>query len=375
MEQIDCVIAGAGVIGLACARTLAQRGLKVLIVEREAQFGTQTSARNSEVIHAGLYYPAGSLKARLCAEGRDRLYAYLSARGLPFRQCGKLIVATDPAQEAALEIIRTSAAANVVSLDQLTARQAQAMEPQLSCTAALHSPLTGIFDSHAYMSALLAEAEAAGAMLATRTELDRGEVTGHGFRLRLVDVQSREAVTIDCRHFVNAAGHGAARIAARLDGLPESSVPRLFIAKGSYFACPGRPAFDRLIYPVPVAGGLGVHLTLDLQGQMRFGPDVEWLDLPDLTVDPAKTAAFAEEIARYWPRLPREALVPAFAGLRPKLNGPGEAAADFRIDTEADHGIPHLVQLFGIESPGLTASLALAETVGDVVLGRAGLAA
>lgn len=370
MDSVDCVIAGAGVIGLAVARELALRGLDVVIVEREASFGTQTSARNSEVIHAGLYYPQDSLKARLCAEGRDRLYDFLTARSLPFRRCGKLIVATDPAQEATLQAIRTGAAANDVALQPLTQRQVQAMEPNLSCTAALHSPLTGIFDSHAYMSALLADAQSAGAMLATNTTLERGEVTGSGFVLHLTDRQSGEASPIACRRFVNAAGHGAAGIAARLEGLPPDTIPKVTLAKGSYFACAGRAAFARLVYPVPELGGLGIHLTLDLQGQMRFGPDVDWLDAtdqPDLTVDPAKADRFAAEISRYWPGLPKGALVPAFAGLRPKLSGPGEPAADFRIDTAHHHGIAGLVQLFGIESPGLTASLALARVVGDVL--------
>lgn len=378
MDSVDCVVAGAGVIGLAVARELALRGREVLIVEREPAFGSQTSARNSEVIHAGLYYAQGSLKARLCAEGRDLLYGYLTARNLPFRRCGKLIVATHPAQDAALDAIRARAAANGVGLDPLTARQAQAMEPNLHCTAALHSPLTGIFDSHAYMSALLAEAQGAGAMLATNTSLEQGEVTGGGFRLHVTDRHSGEGMALACRRFVNAAGHGAAAIAARLHGLPAAAIPKVTLAKGSYFACPGRPAFGRLVYPVPEPGGLGIHLTLDLQGQMRFGPDVEWLagtGLPDLTVNPAKADRFEAEISRYWPGLPKGGLVPAFAGIRPKLSGPGEPAADFRIDTDEMHGIAGLVQLFGMESPGLTASLAVARVVADALTDTAAVPA
>ena len=363
MDRVECIVAGAGVVGLAIARELALRGHEVLIVERESAFGTQTSARTPEVIHAGLYYPHGSLKGRLCVDGRDRLYAYLQARSLPFRQCGKLIVATGPDQDAALETVRATALSRGITLARLTAAQAKALEPNLHCTAALHSPLTGIFNSHAYMSALLADAEAAGAILATHTALTGGEVAADGFNLHFTDTRTAEPHRIVCRTFINAAGHGASDIAERIDGVPAHAIPAVTFAKGSYFSCPGRAAFQRLIYPVPETGGLGIHLTLDLQGGMRFGPDVEWPDRPDLTVDPERAPLFATAIRRYWPDLPEGALSPSFAGLRPKLAGASDP--DFRIDTADHHGISGLVQLFGIESPGLTASLALAALVAD----------
>lgn len=364
MDQFDSIVIGAGVVGLAIARELALAGQTVLIVEQGDRFGAETSARNSEVIHAGLYYPAGSLKARLCVEGRDRLYAYLAARALPHRRCGKLIVATDPAQEPALAAIAEAAARNGAALTPLSGAEAMALEPALHCTAALLSPLTGIFDSHAYMSALLAEAEGAGATLALRTVAEAAEVTPQGFRLSLRDAPSGERIALSATRLVNAAGHGAPGFARSLRGGP--AAPAAYLAKGSYFALPGRAAFSRLIYPVPEPGGLGIHLTLDLQGAMRFGPDVEWLAMegqPDLTVDPARRDRFAAAIARYWPGLPADQLVPAFAGLRPKISGPSDPAADFRIELPQDHGIPGLAQLYGIESPGLTASLAIAAHV------------
>lgn len=363
LDRFDSVVIGAGVIGLAIARALALAGQSVLIVEREGDFGTQTSARNSEVIHAGLYYPAGSLKARHCLRGRDRLYVYLADRALPHRRCGKLVVATDPAQEADLLALRDTAAANGVALDLLSGNEARAMEPALSCTAALHSPLTGIMDARALMTALLADATGAGALLACHTELDSAEPVAKGFRLRLADRGSGEVITLGAGRLVNAASHGGAAVAARIAGLPASAIPRLWLAKGNYFAVTGRPAFSRLVYPLPEPGGLGVHLTLDLQGGMRFGPDVEWVDHPDPRVDPARAGAFARAIRRFWPDLPQDRLTPAFAGFRPKLSGPGEPAADFRIDLPEHHGIAGLVQLFGIESPGLTASLSIAEDV------------
>ncbi|OYU17634.1 MAG: FAD-dependent oxidoreductase [Rhodobacteraceae bacterium PARR1] len=369
MDHFDSIVIGAGVVGLAIARALSRAGGSVLIVERGDRIGGETSSRNSEVIHAGLYYPAGSLKARLCVEGRDQLYTHLARRALPHRRCGKLIVATDPAQHLALHQVARAAAANGVALTMLSAAEAMALEPALHCTAALLSPQTGIFDSQAYMHSLLAEAEDGGATLALRTEAETAEVTPHGFRLTLRDRPSEERLPLSCTRLVNAAGHGAPGFAKALQGGP--SAPQARMAKGSYFHLPGRAAFSRLIYPVPEPGGLGIHLTLDLHGAMRFGPDVEWLapqDAPDLRVDPARRDRFAAAIARYWPGLPADALTPAFAGLRPKISGPDDPAADFRIDLPADHGIPGLAQLYGIESPGLTASLALA---GHVVAGLA----
>lgn len=367
MDSVDAVVIGAGVAGLATARALALRGMSVLIAERMADYGTQTSARNSEVIHASLYYPQGSLKARHCLRGRDRLYAYLADRHLPHRRCGKLVVATRPDQEAALLALRDRAAGNGVPLALLSAAQARATEPELACHAALLSPDTGILDARAYMTALLADAQAAGALLATNTAFDCAEPVAGGHRLRLTDRASGARTDILTPRLVNAAGHGAADVAARIDGLAARDRPRLYIAKGSYFAVAGRAAFSRLVYPLPEAGGLGIHLTLDLAGNMRFGPDVEWTDRMDPEVDPARAALFADAIAQYWPALPRDRLVPAFAGFRPKLSGPDAPAADFRIDGPAQHGRSGLVQLFGIESPGLTASLSIAEDVADLL--------
>lgn len=367
MDGFDSVVIGAGVVGLAVARALALGGQSVLIVDREGDYGTQTSARNSEVIHAGLYYPQGSLKARHCLRGRDLLYGYLDSRHLPHRRCGKLIVATDAAQEGALLALRDTAAANGVALETLSGATARAMEPELACTAALLSPLTGILDARAYMTALLADAEGAGAILARRTLFVGAEPVAGGFVLRLADRAGGEVTAIRTTRLVNAAGHGAGGVAAAIAGLPPEAVPRLFRAKGNYFACTDRAAFSRLIYPLPEPGGLGIHLTLDLGGAMRFGPDVEWTDGDDPRVDPARAGTFAAAIRRYWPGLPEDRLVPAFAGFRPKLSGPDEPAADFRIDGAERHGMAGLIQLFGIESPGLTASLSLAEDVASAL--------
>lgn len=368
MDRVAGIVIGAGVVGLAIARRLAPRG-PVLILEREPAFGTQTSSRNSEVIHAGLYYPPGSLKARLCTAGRDLTYAYAATRGIPHRRCGKLIVATEAAQEATLDALAAQAAANGVRLTRLTAAQARALEPALSCTGALLSPDTGILDSHALMQALLTEAEAAGALLAINTAFTAAHATADGFVVETRDRASGAAFTLRSGWLVNAAGLAASEAARGIDALDPAQVPQTRFARGSYFAVTGRPAFARLIYPVPEPGGLGVHLTLDLAGQARFGPDVEWIDRPDTTVSPARCASFETAIRRYWPALPEGALAPVSAGVRPKLSGPGEPAADFRIDGPAAHGVPGLVCLYGIESPGLTAALAIADHVADCLDG------
>lgn len=366
MDRVDCIIAGAGVVGLAIARALAQRGVEVLILEPEDAFGTGTSSRNSEVIHAGIYYPTGSLKAQLCVEGKERLYDYARAFDVPHARCGKLIVATSDAQVAALEGIRAKAeAAGVDDLRLIPADEAQALEPELACKAALLSPSTGIVDSHALMLSLLGQAEQAGALLSLGTRVAGVSATAQGFEVTSEDSSSGERFTMGCARFVNAAGLHASELASRIEGLDETHVPTTRYARGNYFALPGRAAFSRLIYPVPEPGGLGVHLTLDLGGGMRFGPDVEWIDGVDYRVNGARAGHFETEIRRYWPGLPSGALAPTYCGIRPKLSAPGEPAADFRIDGPEVHDVAGLVNLFGIESPGLTASLAIAERVAE----------
>ena len=359
MDKIEAVVIGAGVVGLAVARALALAGREVVILEAEDAIGTHTSSRNSEVIHAGIYYPAGSLKAASCVDGRQRLYEYCAARGVPHRRCGKLIVASDEAQGGELERIRARAHANgVADVDFVTREQALAWEPELRCVAALHSPSTGIVDSHALMLALLGEAEDRGAMLALRSRLKRGLVRSEGIELHVGG-----ADPILARILVNSAGLKAPSVARLIEGYPAQSAPRELYAKGNYFSLTRRAPFTRLVYPVPEPGGLGVHVTLDLGGQARFGPDVEWVDAIDYRVDPRRGERFYAAIRRYWPGLPDGALAPGYAGIRPKICGPGEAAADFVIQGPREHGVPGLVNLFGIESPGLTASLALADHV------------
>lgn len=369
MDRIDCIVAGAGLVGLAVARELAQRGQEVLILEAADAIGTETSSRNSEVIHAGIYYEPGSLKARLCLEGKGRLYAYAAEKGVPYRRCGKLIVATDPAQLPVLEAIKARAAASGVHDLELISREAAIeMEPALRCTGALISPSTGIVDSHALMLAYLGDAENAGAMLSLNTEIASGRLDGEGFVLQTRDHETGEMFEIGARNLVNAAGLGANALAAALDGFPASAVPPLHYARGCYFSVTGKRAFSRLIYPVPEPGGLGVHLTLDLSGSMRFGPDVEWIQSKDYTVNPARADHFYGEIRKYWPDVADGSLSPTYSGIRPKLSGPGEPAADFMIQGPADHGQRGLVNLFGIESPGLTSSLAIADRVAAALL-------
>ena len=370
VERVEAVVLGAGVVGLAVARALALSGREVLVLEAAGAIGTVTSSRNSEVVHAGIYYPTGSLKARLCVSGRQALYAYCQAHGVPVAKLGKLIVASDPAEAASLEAISAQAAANGVPLTLISGAQARAMEPELRAAAALYSPETGIVDSHALMLAYQGEAEAAGAMLAFHAPLLDGEVTGAGFRLQ---VGGEDEMALECRILVNAAGLHAPDLARRIAGIPAQTIPPSYLCKGSYYGLAGRAPFGRLIYPVPEAGGLGVHLTLDLGGQARFGPDVQWVEQEDYDVDLHRAAGFYAAIRRYWPSLPDGALVPGYAGIRPKISGPGEPAADFAVLGPIAHGVAGLVNLFGIESPGLTASLPLGEAVlrcleGDQVL-------
>ena len=361
MEQVDCVVIGAGVVGLAVARALAQAGREVLILEAEAAIGTGTSSRNSEVIHAGIYYPQGSLKARLCVAGRDALYAFCASHGVPYRRCGKLIVATDESQVTGLDALQAHALANGVNdLQRLNGTELKALEPQLKAVAGLLSPSTGIVDSHALMLALQGDAEAAGALLALLASVGAVEVRADGLKL---DVGGAEPMILLAKTLINCAGHAAPAIAARTKGLPAERVPPRYFAKGSYFSLATATPFHHLVYPLPEPGGLGVHLTLDLGGQARFGPDVEWVDSLDYSLDESRADRFYAAIRRYWPALPDGALQPAYTGIRPKISGPGEPAADFRIDGPAEHGIAGLVNLFGIESPGLTAALAIADEV------------
>ncbi len=364
VERLDTVVIGAGVVGLAVARALALAGREVLVLEAAESFGTQTSARNSEVIHAGIYYAPGSLKARLCVRGKQLLYQYCAERGVDHRRCGKLIVATSAAQVDELRAIRQRAMANGVDdLQWLTRDQAQALEPALQCHAALLSPSTGVVDSHGLMLSLLGELEHAGGTLATHAEVAHMAVLDGASAARLALVMA-DGMALQARRVVNAAGLRAPWLAARTQGLDARQVPTAHYAKGSYFSLSGRAPFTRLIYPVPEPGGLGVHLTLDLGGQAKFGPDVEWVASADeLRVDPARGEAFYAEVRKYWPGLPDGALQPGYAGIRPKISAPGEPAADFLVQGAQEHGVAGLVNLFGIESPGLTSCLALAERV------------
>jgi L-2-hydroxyglutarate oxidase LhgO len=360
--EIDCVVIGAGVIGLACARRVAETGREVLILEAESEIGSGVSARNSEVIHAGIYYPTGSLKARLCVAGRERLYGYCAEHGVTARRVGKLVVATSATQIPTLRTLMDQARANGVDdLAMLAADEARRLEPELSCVAAFHSPSTGIIDTHGLMLSLLGEAEARGAALARHAPVERGRIEDDG-RVTLA-IGGAEPMQVTARSLINGAGLGAQAIARNLAGYPTDRVPPLHYAKGNYFSLSGRSPFTRLVYPMPEAAGLGVHLTLDLAGQARFGPDVEWIDSLDYDVDPRRGEAFYAAIRTYWPALHDGALQPAYAGIRPKIQAPGAAPADFRIDGPEIHGLPGQVHLFGIESPGLTSCLAIADEV------------
>jgi L-2-hydroxyglutarate oxidase LhgO len=366
MDKVECVVIGAGVVGLAVARALALAGREVVILEAEDAIGTHTSSRNSEVIHAGIYYPKDSLKARACVEGRRRLYEYCESHGVPFRRCGKLIVAASDSQHQELLSIQAKAHANgVTDVVEIPAAEAMRMEPALHCVAALHSPSTGIIDSHALMLAYLGDAEAAGAMLGLKSPLTKASISNSGF-----EIQS-ENTKIQSKIFINCAGFRAPSVARLMEGFPADQVPPEYYAKGNYYSLTSRPPFSRLVYPVPEPGGLGVHVTLDLAGQARFGPDVEWIEnfdpRTDYAVDPKRSERFYAAIRRYWPALPDGALAPGYSGIRPKISGPKEPAADFLLQGPPGHGIPGLVNLFGIESPGLTASLALADDVAKLL--------
>jgi L-2-hydroxyglutarate oxidase LhgO len=361
VERVDAVVAGAGVVGLAVARALALAGREVLVLEAEDTIGSGVSSRSSEVIHAGLYYPKDSLKARTCVRGKHLLYAFCRANGVAHRNCGKLVVATSADEASALAGIATAAAGNGVhDLRRLTRAEALALEPELDVAEALLSPSTGVVDSHGLMVAMQGEAEANGAMVVLRSPVASGRVREDGIE---IVTGGPEPARLLARSFVNAAGLGAQDVATSLDGFPQHLVPKRHLARGCYFSLTGRAPFSHLVYPVPVPGGLGTHLTLDLAGRARFVHDGEWIDRLDYAVNPARGDSFYAAIRRYWPGLKDGALQPDYAGIRPKISGPGEPAADFVIQDRRDHGIDGLVNLFGIESPGITAALALAEEV------------
>jgi L-2-hydroxyglutarate oxidase LhgO len=362
LNDVDCVVIGAGLIGLAVARALALGGRDVIILECERHFGMHASSRNSEVIHAGIHYQPHSLKARLCVAGRDLLYGYCAERGIPHRRCGKFTVATADSQMAALENIEVNARANgVFDLEWLDGSEAQRSEPELRCIRALSSPSTGIIDSRVYMQSLLADAEANGATLAYDTRVTALRPTTGGIEIAI----NGESVPVARAHSViNSAGLQADRVASSIQDFPARFIPTVRFAKGSYFALSGASPFSRLVYPAPALGGhLGIHMTLDLGGAARFGPDFEWVESLDYAVDPRRVGLFAMAIRQYWPALNEARLYPAYAGVRPKVSGPGDATPDFCISGPHQHGIAGLVNLFGMDSPGLTASLALGEYI------------
>ena len=367
--QVQAVVIGAGAVGLACARALARAGKEVIILERNIDFGLETSARNSEVIHAGIYYPPGSLKAKMCVSGRKKLYAFCEEYGVEYSRCGKLIVATSERQLSELKNIQARALANGVDdLELLTASQAVALEPSLHALAALLSPSTGIINGRAYMLALLGDAEHHGASLALNSRVQSLQSTASGLQLSVLCDGVEETLLADL--VVNAAGHQSIALANTCDAVAAEKIPQAYLAKGNYFSLAGRSPFSRLIYPVPEPGGLGVHLTLDLGLQARFGPDVEWVQTEDYSVNPQRAEVFYAAIRKYWPDLKDDALQPAYAGIRPKTVPQGSPDADFQVQGPDEHGVAGLVNFYGIESPGLTSSLALA----DVLCERLGLA-
>jgi len=359
---VQILVIGAGVVGLAVARAAALAGHDVIVAEKTSGIGNGVSSRNSEVIHGGMYYPTGSLRAHHCPRGRRLMYDFCALHGVPHRKCGKLIVATEDAEIAKMEAILKQGLTNgVEGFRMIDGAAARAMEPHVHCVAALHSPETGIIDSHSFMRALQGDLEDRGGAIAFNTAVERLIHTQAGWIVRYSGSASGE-LAVDA--VVNSAGLGAQTLARNTEGYPGKRVPRLVMARGNYYGYAGRPVFSRLIYPAPRSdGGLGTHVTLDLAGRMRFGPDVEWIDKEDYNVNPARAQSFYASIRRYWPGLPDNSLQPDYAGIRPKLTGPGEPAADFMIDAPAQHDLPGLVQMFGIESPGLTSSLSLADEV------------
>jgi L-2-hydroxyglutarate oxidase LhgO len=367
--DFDAVVVGAGAVGLACAYALARKDLSVCVLEAASAIGGGVSSRNSQVIHAGFYYAAGSLKAKMCVEGRRRLYAFLDAHHVAYDRCGKLVAATRTDEVATLETLAAHGEANgVEGLELISGRDARSLEPALAAAAALWSHETGVFDSYGYMQALLGEIADRGGALARNAPFEgAAPLTGGGFA---VDAGGSQPITITTARLVTAPGLSAQAIAARIEGYPPERIPKAYFGKGSYFALRGRAPFSRLIYPVPTPGALGVHYTRDLGGRARFGPDLEFVTTPNYDVDPARAVRVYAEVRRYWPSLPDGALTPDFAGVRPKLHGAGDPQPDFRIDGPDVHGLEGLVALFGLESPGLTASLAIGAAVAEGLTGE-----
>ncbi len=370
--DIQCIVIGAGVVGLAVARELAQAGVEVLVAESGEGIGIGTSSRNSEVIHAGIYYPAGSLKARLCVQGREQLYAYCQAHGVAHKRLGKLLVATSDDEAATLDGIIAKAKANGVNdLRRLSRQEALELEPDLDCTAAVLSPSTGIVDSHGLMLAYQGDAEHSGTQFVFHCPFERAKILDKGSErtpsLFEVSFGGQDPLTLTCNILINAAGLSAVEVAHGIDGLAPDTIAQAYLCKGSYFTLQSKAPFSHLIYPVPQAAGLGVHLTLDLGGQAKFGPDTEWISEPDYEVDARRGDSFYDAVRRYWPGLPEGSLQPGYAGIRPKISGPADPAADFRISASNEHGVRGLINLYGIESPGLTSSLAIASAVSQLL--------
>ncbi len=360
-ERVECAVIGAGVIGLACARGLALRGREVVVLEAENAFGTHTSSRNSEVIHAGIYYPTGSLKARLCVAGKQALYRYCADHDVGHRRIGKLIVATGEDQIAGLEKFRQQAAANgVADLEWIDPPRLRELEPEVAGVAGVLSPSTGIVDSHGLMLAFLGDAQEHRAVLALASPVVSGRIADGG---GVLDVGGAEPMTLRCRIVVNAAGLNAQAVGRSITGIPPQTIPRTYYAIGHYYTLAGKPPFHRLVYPVARPDWLGVHVTIDLGGQVKFGPDFSWIDHVDYRFDESREAAFYKAIRDYYPGLKDGALQPGYTGIRPKIHGPGQPAPDFLIQGPREHGVPGLVSLYGIESPGLTSSLAIADHV------------
>lgn len=358
-DRVECVVIGAGVVGLAVARALALAGREVLLLEAETHPGTITSARNSGVIHAGLYYTPGGFKARFCVAGNRALYEYCRARGVDHQNCGKLIVANgDEEEQVLLHLLERAHANDVEGVRMISGTEARKLEPEVRSTAALHCPTSGIVDQHPYMLALQGDMENAGGTLVCDCRVERLARLADGWR---ITIGGEAATEVDARFVVNSAGLGAVALLGRIDGYPADRIPRMHLGRGNYFTVAARSPFKHLIYPVPHAAGLGIHATLDLGKRVRFGPDVEWIDKIDYSVNVSRAPLFYDAIRRYWPALADGALVPDYTGIRPKLHGPGEPQPDFRIESEADHGLPGLVNLLGIESPGLTSSLAIGD--------------